>query len=118
MFRVRRLLHTGADLLTEKEDAKIDAVLAGPSHIAVQVVWESYQRIVASYHQRDAGRGKELMRKAIGQISTGVFKELPELAWLSGTLHRRRKDTLAYYDRTGTSNGPTEAINGRLVSRF
>ena len=25
-----------------------------------------------------------------------------------------RRDVLAYFDRPGTSNGPTEAINGRL----
>ena len=27
---------------------------------------------------------------------------------------RRAADVLAYFDRPGTSNGPTEAINGRL----
>lgn len=31
-----------------------------------------------------------------------------------GTLKRRAADVLAYFDRPGTSNGPTEAINGRL----
>ena len=30
------------------------------------------------------------------------------------TLKRRANDVLAYFDRPGTSNGPTEAINGRL----
>lgn len=30
------------------------------------------------------------------------------------TLKRRAADVLAYFDRPGTSNGPTEAINGRL----
>ena len=30
------------------------------------------------------------------------------------TLKRRCADVLAYFDRPGTSNGPTEAINGRL----
>ena len=30
------------------------------------------------------------------------------------TLARRAADVLAYFDRPGTSNGPTEAINGRL----
>ena len=27
---------------------------------------------------------------------------------------KRATDVLAYFDRPGTSNGPTEAINGRL----
>ena len=30
------------------------------------------------------------------------------------TLKQRAADVLAYFDRPGTSNGPTEAINGRL----
>jgi hypothetical protein len=29
-------------------------------------------------------------------------------------LKQRAADVLAYFDRLGTSNGPTEAINGRL----
>jgi hypothetical protein len=33
---------------------------------------------------------------------------------LGRTLRRRVADVLAYFDRAGTSNGPTEAINGRL----
>ena len=33
---------------------------------------------------------------------------------LGRTLTRRVEDVLAYFDRPRTSNGPTEAINGRL----
>ena len=33
---------------------------------------------------------------------------------LGRTLKKRAADVLAYFDRPGTSNGPTEAINGRL----
>ena len=39
------------------------------------------------------------------------FVELRKLAY---TLDRRRADILAYFDHPRTSNGPTEAINGRL----
>jgi transposase len=39
------------------------------------------------------------------------FVELRKLAF---TLNRRRVDILAYFDHPRTSNGPTEAINGRL----
>jgi hypothetical protein len=38
---------------------------------------------------------------------------LEELATLGRTLHRRRADVLAYFTHRA-SNGPTEAINGRL----
>ncbi len=39
---------------------------------------------------------------------------MTELITLGRTLHRRAADVPAYFDRPGTSNGPTEAINGRL----
>jgi transposase len=39
-----------------------------------------------------------------------------ELAQLGRTVHRRRHDVLAYFDHHA-SNGPTEAINGRLEAR-
>src|SRR5699024_5758415 len=35
-------------------------------------------------------------------------------AKLGRTLARRASDVLAYFDRPRTSNGPTEAVNGRL----
>ena len=38
---------------------------------------------------------------------------LEEFAQLGRTLHRRRHDVLALFDHHA-SNGPTEAINGRL----
>ena len=39
---------------------------------------------------------------------------LTELITLGRTLKRRVVDVLAYFDRPGTSNGPAEAITGRL----
>jgi hypothetical protein len=39
---------------------------------------------------------------------------LIELARLCRTLNKRAADVLAYFDRPGASNGPTDAINGRL----
>jgi transposase len=40
--------------------------------------------------------------------------ELIGLVTLGRTLNKRAADVLAYFDRPGASNGPTEAINGRL----
>jgi len=39
---------------------------------------------------------------------------LAEVITLGRTLKRRAADVLAYFDRPGSSNGPTEAVNGRL----
>ena len=49
----------------------------------------------------------------IGSLSAGV-PWLVEIAKLGRTMSKRAPDVLAYPDRPGTSNGPTEAINGRL----
>ena len=46
--------------------------------------------------------------------STSVPSSLTELITLGRTLKRRATDILAYFDNPHTSNGPTEAINGRL----
>jgi transposase len=54
------------------------------------------------------------MQAVIAALSHGVPAALTELRKLGQTLNRRATDVLAYFDRPGTSNGPTEAINGRL----
>ena len=54
------------------------------------------------------------MAKLIASVSQGVPKTLTEIITLGRTLTKRARDVLAYFDRPGTSNGPTEAINGRL----
>lgn len=53
------------------------------------------------------------MERIINTPRKGVPKGLEELAQLGRTLWRRRVDVLAYFD-IGASNGPVEAINGRL----
>jgi len=54
------------------------------------------------------------MKQLIASLSSGIPTALVELRSLSRTLKQRAADVLAYFDRPGTSNGPTEAINGRL----
>ena len=46
--------------------------------------------------------------------STRVPRGLTDPMTLGRTLKRRSGDILAYFDHPHTSNGPTEAINGRL----
>src|SRR5450756_829312 len=54
------------------------------------------------------------MRHLIDSVSHGVLAALTEVITLGRTLTKRAADVLAYFDRPGTSNGPTEATNGRL----
>ena len=62
----------------------------------------------------DRTRGRELMAQLIESVSVDVPSALTELITLRRILKKRAADVLAYFDRPGTSNGLTEAINERL----
>ena len=83
-------------------------------HLPVALTWNVYQRIIAAYRQPDRERGKQALTALIDTMRRGVPTALPELVTLGRTLKKRADDVLAYFERPGTSNGPTEAINGRL----
>lgn len=55
------------------------------------------------------------MDRLIGTLTGTIPDGLKEPRSLRTTFQRRRADILACFDHTGTSNGPTEAINGRLA---
>jgi transposase len=114
LFRARRTLHTGADLLTDKQKQRLGALFANESHVEVEATWGIYQRMIDAYRNPDKARGRELMQAVIHSVSHGVPAALTELRKLGRTLNKRATDVLAYFDRPHTSNGPTEAINGRL----
>jgi len=114
LYAARRTLHTGADLLTDKQTQRLQALFTGDEHVEVEATWGIYQRMIAAYRQPDRARGRELMQALVESVSAGVPAALTELVTLGRTLKKRAADVLAYFDRPGTSNGPTEAINGRL----
>ncbi|WNB86688.1 ISL3 family transposase [Cellulomonas sp. ATA003] len=114
LYRARRTLHTGADLLTDRQRQRLTALFGVDEHVQVEVTWSVYQRMIAAYRDPDRARGRQLMTALIASLSRGVPAALTELVTLGRTLTKRAGDVLAYFDRPGTSNGPTEAINGRL----
>ena len=114
LYKARRTLHTGADLLTDKQKTRLNALFADDIHLQVEVTWVIYQRMVAAYRDPDRAAGKTQIRALIKSLARGVPPFLVEIRRLGRTLNRRVADVLAFFDRPGTSNGPTEAINGRL----
>ena len=70
--------------------------------------------MVAAYRDPSRTSGKSKMKQLIDALAAGVPAALLEVRTLGRTLKQRSADILAYFDRPGTSNGPTEAINGRL----
>jgi transposase len=114
LYSARRTLHTGADLLTEKQKRRLDVLFADDRHVEVETTWAIYQRMITAYRDPDKRNGRRTMQQLINDLAHGVPKALSEVVILGRTLNKRAADVLAYFDRPGTSNGPTEAINGRL----
>ena len=114
LYRARRTLHTGAGLLTDAQAERLENLFADDRHAAVQASWGVYQRLIQAYRTEDPGLGKYLMHRLIDSLRQAVPNGLEEIQTLARTLTSRSQDILAYFSRPRTSNGPTEAINGRL----
>jgi len=114
LYAARRTLHTGADLLTDKQTDRLAALFASDAHVEVEATWGIYQRMIAAYREPERTQGRQLMEQLIASVTSGVPTALTEITRLGRTLKQRATDVLAYFERPGTSNGPTEAINGRL----
>ena len=67
-----------------------------------------------AYRADETGLGRFLMQRLISSLKQTIPNGLEEIQTLARTLTERAADVLAYFDHPRTSNGPTEAINGRL----
>ena len=113
LYGTRRTLRTGADLLTEKQHSRLAGVFAVDEHVEVVATWSIYQKIVAAYRNPSKSEGKKQLQAVIDSLRRAVPRRLHELISLGRTFNRRAADILAYFDRPGTSNGPTEALECR-----
>ncbi|GAB3849736.1 hypothetical protein GCM10028800_20120 [Nesterenkonia populi] len=114
LYGARRTLRTGADLLTEPQSRRIEKVFTTDEHVEVEATWSVYQKIVAAYRHPSKKDGKQLLQQVITSLRREIPAKLIEVKKLGRTLNKRTLDILAYFDRPGTSSGPTEAINDRL----
>jgi hypothetical protein len=55
-------MHTGRDLLTDKQQARLTALFDSDTHVEVQATWGIYQRIVAAYRTNDKKTAKAMMQ--------------------------------------------------------
>ena len=114
LYKHRRTLLTRTNYLTERQNRRLDLLWAtDDDYVALEVTWMFYQDLIQVYGHPKKSEGKKLMDRIINTLRKGLPKGLEELAQLGRTLSRRREDVLAYFD-IGASNGPVEAINGRL----
>ena len=49
LYKARRTLHTGKDLLTDRQKTRLEELFADERHAAVEVTWDVYQRMIAAY---------------------------------------------------------------------
>jgi len=110
LYRARRVLHTGSDLLTDEQRARLDALFTVDEHVEVEATWAIYQRMIAAYREPDRTKGRQLMTRLIASISHDVPAALSEVITLGRTLKNRAADVLASFDR------PTPATDRRRRS--
>jgi len=109
LFEVRRLLRRGAEHLTDRQAAQIDAALsAGDPNGEVALAWQIAQRLRGCYRAEQLADGRRQAERLLDTLHTCP---IPETARLGRTLRSWRTKLLAYFDTNRTSNGPTEAMN-------
>lgn len=114
LYKYRRTLLTRTNYLTVRQKQRLDLLWAtDDEYVALEVTWMFYQDMIQAYGHPKKSEGKKLMERSINTLHKGLPAGLEELAQLGRTLWRRRENVLAYFD-IGASNGPVEAINGRL----
>ncbi|GAB2679639.1 ISL3-like element IS1096 family transposase [Thalassiella azotivora] len=78
-YRARRTLHTGADLLTDRQAQRLTALFGVEDHVQVEATWGVYQRMIAAYRDPDRAQRHRAMSSLICALSAGVPAALTEL---------------------------------------
>jgi len=90
LYQVRRTLHTGCQLLTERQQQRIVALFADDNHADVEVTWSVFQDIITAYRNPDRAAGKKSLQSIIESISSGVPAGLVELRRLGRNIEEAR----------------------------
>ena len=72
LYKARKTLHTGTDLLTGTQRERLTTLFTNRKHVEVEATWGIYQRMVAADRDPDRKRGRELMTALIASVSDGV----------------------------------------------
>jgi transposase len=109
LYRIRRLLTTARENLTDRGRARLEAALqAGDPGLEVTVAWHAYQELRSMFHASTPAAGWATAERVLESFHRCP---IPEIARLGRTLRSWRAEVLAYFDTGGISNGGTEAIN-------
>ena len=110
LYQIRLLLRASRDRLTKRQQERLrEAFTADEAHISVEVAYHCAQQVREVFHQDTPAQGRRLAAHLVERLPTCP---IPEIARLGRTLRKWKDAFLAYFDTSGASNGPTEAING------
>lgn len=93
LYRARRTLHTGEDLLTDRQRERLMVLFTNPEHVEVKATWGILQRMIAAYrgptealngrleHLRGSALGFRNLNNYIARclLETGGFRTHPAL---------------------------------------
>jgi transposase len=109
LYRIRKLLLTAAEQLTQRGRVRLRAGLAfGDPGGEVAAAWQGKELLRAVY----AAVGTAAARATLDRFyrwADGV--QVPELSRLARTVRAWEVEILAFHATDGCSNGPTEAVN-------
>jgi transposase len=109
LYRIRKLLLTAAEQLTQRGRVRLRAGLAvGDPGGEVAAAWQGKELLRAVY----AAVGTAAARATLDRFyrwADGV--QVPELSRLARTVRAWEAEILAFHATDGCSNGPTEAVN-------
>ncbi|WP_461004823.1 ISL3 family transposase, partial [Terrabacter terrigena] len=112
LYRIRNILHAGAEHLSERQQARLAAAIAADEwHDEVWVAYQCAQQVRSAYHQASHAAGRAVAEKILASFASCP---IPEIARLGRTLAQWREAFLAYFTTGGANNGGTEAINGLI----
>lgn len=109
LYGIRGLLRHGAEHLTPRQHARLEAGLQdGDPGWEVTVAWHCYQQLRSAYTATNPAQGRRIAEDVIASFPTCP---IPEVARLGRTLRAWKAQVLAYFPSNGVSNGGTEAVN-------
>ena len=74
LYATRLTLHTGEDLLTDKQRERLLVLFTNPQHVEVEATWGIYQCTITAYRHPDRSIGRALMDK----LTTPCLYRRPE----------------------------------------
>jgi len=109
LYRIRKLLLTAAEQLTQRGRARLRAGLTvGDPTGEVAVAWQGKELLRAVYAASDLADARATLARFY-RWADGVG--VAELSRLARTVRAWQAEILAFHTADGCSNGPTEAVN-------